>query len=377
MIKLGIVGGNSTAKLLAQSASSFNIQPVILTPNEAAPALGITPHSVVGDYRDEKVLNQFMDLCDVMTLATQNVPFETIEKLSANGTFYPSVEVIQPLHNRLTQKRFFQKHFDVPRFRKISVGSDVLDAAQEFGFPLILKPTTHHDASKIQLIQRAHDIEPALKAFSGLGELMIEGVVNFVRELAVVIVRSRSGAIRAYPVTEIVTQHQVLSVVRVPGAIDEATAVRALEMARQAVEVIDGVGAFGVEMFEVEDNDVVFSEITPFPDKTAPYTIEGTITSQYENHIRALLDYPLGDVFQVAPATAMMTMIAEQSGEANPHALRDAFSTEGVHFHLYGYDEIQANRIHGHATVLGYNVDGAEKVARLALSRVKLGITDE
>jgi len=148
--------------------------------------------------------------------------------------------------------------------------------------------------------------------------------------------------------------------------------VRAVEMARAAVEAIEGVGAFGVEMFEVADNDVLFNEIAPRPHNSGHYTIEGTITSQFENHVRAVLGLPLGDVFQVAPAVAMVNIIGERNGTPNPHALREALATGGAHIHLYGKTAVRPGRKMGHITVLGYNTDGAEKVARLALSRVQL-----
>ena len=125
-------------------------------------------------------------------------------------------------------------------------------------------------------------------------------------------------------------------------------------------------------MFEVADGQVLFNEIAPRPHNSGHYTIEGTITSQFENHVRAILGYPLGDVAQIAPATAMINILGERKGTPNPDPLKEMLAVGGTHVHLYGKDEVRPGRKMGHITVLGYNTDGAEKVARLALSKLNL-----
>jgi 5-(carboxyamino)imidazole ribonucleotide synthase len=143
-------------------------------------------------------------------------------------------------------------------------------------------------------------------------------------------------------------------------------------MAVKAVEAIDGVGTFGVELFELPDNQVIYNEIAPRPHNSGHYTIEGTITSQFENHVRAVLGYPLGDIAQIAPATVMINILGERNGTPNPDALKEMLQVGGTHVHLYGKSEVRVGRKMGHITVLGYNTDGAEKVARLALSKLIL-----
>lgn len=374
MVTLGILGGGQLAKMTAQAAAQIDIDTHIFARQPDEPALRITAYSTVGDWSDEDLLARFAEQCDFVTLESEFVDVPVLEKLEAHGVpVFASSATLSQVQDKLTQKRRMQQAgIIVPRFRPISVGSDVLEAAAEFGFPLMLKARRDsYDGYGNALIQRAHDIETALRRFEGRA-LMAEEVVNFVRELAVIVIRGRDGDLRTYPVVETVQRDHKLHIVRCPAAIDEATAVRAVEMARAAVEAIDGVGAFGVEMFEVADNDVVFNEIAPRPHNSGHYTIEGTITSQFENHVRAVLGLPLGDVFQVAPAVAMVNIIGERSGTANAHALREALATGGAHIHLYGKTTVRPGRKMGHITVLGYNTDGAEKVARLALSRIQL-----
>jgi 5-(carboxyamino)imidazole ribonucleotide synthase len=221
------------------------------------------------------------------------------------------------------------------------------------------------------VVQRAHDIAPALEKLAGR-DLMVEANVPFIRELAVIVARTPTGDILTYPVVETIQRNGICHIVRCPAPVDEATALSALAMAKAAVESVQGVGVFGVEMFEVAGNAVIYNEIAPRPHNTGHYTIEGVITSQFENHVRAVMGYPLGDVDQIAPATAMINILGERNGAPNPDALKEALATGGAHIHLYGKREVRIGRKMGHITVLGYSVDGAEKVARLALSRLKL-----
>ncbi|MEO1644377.1 MAG: ATP-grasp domain-containing protein, partial [Chloroflexota bacterium] len=190
-------------------------------------------------------------------------------------------------------------------------------------------------------------------------------------ELAVIVARGADGSIRAYPVVETVQKNNVCHTVLCPANTEESVAKLATDMAVQAVEAIDGVGVFGVEMFEIANNQVLFNEIAPRPHNSGHYTIEGTITSQFENHVRAILGLPLGDVAQIAPATAMINILGERQGEPNTD-IRDMLTVGGTHVHLYGKTEVRPGRKMGHITVLGYNADGAEKVARLALSKFQI-----
>lgn len=374
MTKLGIFGGGQLAKMTAQAASVLNIETLIFANKPNEPALKVTPHHLIGAWDDEDLLKQFAESVDVVTLESEFVPVEILKKVESYGTpVYASSETVEQVRDKLIQKRRMQQAgIDVPRFKKVMVGSDILEASTEFGFPLMLKTRTPgYDGYSNQVLHRAHDIEPALQKFEGR-DLMVEEVVNFVRELAVIVARSTDGSIRAYPVVETIQKNNVCHIVRCPAAVEEDVARLANDMALQAVEAIDGVGVFGVEMFEVGNGQVLFNEIAPRPHNSGHYTIEGTITSQFENHMRAILGLPLGDVAQIAPATAMINILGEREGDPNPDALTEVLQVGGTHVHLYGKDRVGPGRKMGHITVLGYNTDGAEKVARLALSKLNL-----
>jgi len=374
MPKLGIFGGGQLAKMTAQAASVLDIETVIFATKENEPALKIAPQHLIGNWDNEDLLRQFAEMCDVVTLESEFVPVEILRKVEAFGTpVYASADTIEQVRDKLVQKRRMQQAgIDVPRFRPVLVGSDILEASAEFGFPLILKARTlGYDGYGNVLIKRAHDIEPALQKLTGR-ELMVEEMIPFVRELAVIVTRGLDGDYRTYPVVETIQQNHVCHVVRCPAAIDESTAHLATEMAVKAVQAIDGIGTFGVELFEMPDNQVIYNEIAPRPHNSGHYTIEGIITSQFENHIRAVLGWPLGDVAQIAPATVMINILGDRTATPRPDALKEMLAIGGTHVHLYGKSEIRPGRKMGHITVLGYSTDGAEKVARLALSKLLL-----
>jgi 5-(carboxyamino)imidazole ribonucleotide synthase len=374
MPTIGIFGGGQLAKMTTQAASVMDVETVIFANKADEPALKIAPKHLIGNWDDANLLKQFAAMCDVITLESEFVPVDILQRVEALGTpVYATSHTIEQVRDKLVQKRRMQQAgIAVPRFRPLMLASDILEAAAEFGFPLILKARTlGYDGYGNATIRRAQDIEPALKKLEGR-ELMAEEMVNFVRELAVIVTRGQDGDVRAYPVVETIQKNHICHIVRCPAAIEEATAAVATEIAVKAVEAIHGVGTFGVELFELPNNQVIYNEIAPRPHNSGHYTIEGIITSQFENHVRAVLGYPLGDVAQIAPAIVMINILGERQGKPNPDALKDMLQVGGTHVHLYGKDEIRPGRKMGHITVLGYSADGAEKVARLALSKLKL-----
>jgi 5-(carboxyamino)imidazole ribonucleotide synthase len=374
MAKLGILGGGQLAKMTAQAASVLNIDTVIFAPEADTPAAQVTPYYLVGQWHDANLLRQFASQCTVVTLESEFVDVAILQQIEEFGTpVYAAPATIAQVQDKLTQKRTMQAAgIPVPRFRNVQTAATVLEAAEEFGFPLILKARRNgYDGYGNVTLRRSADIPEALERLIGR-ELMVEEFVPFVRELAIMVARSRNGKMQFYPVVETIQQNHICHLVRCPASIDESTAYRVTEIAKLAVEAIQGVGVFGIELFELANGEVLYNELAPRPHNSGHYTIEGTITSQFENHVRAVMGWPLGDVAQIAPATTMVNILGDRSGTINPDALRDALSVEGAHIHLYGKREVRPGRKMGHITALGYTTDGAEGVARLALSKVKL-----
>lgn len=373
MPRLGILGGGEAAKMIAQAAGKLAIEAVIFSPDADSPARQVTPHYLVGDYREEALLRQFAEMCDIVTLENDFADVEMLRQMESFGTLvYPKPETIATTQNKLTQKRTLQAaNIDVPRFLPVQIATDVMQAVETFGFPLMLKSRRNStDGTGNAMIHRSADIPTALEKLAGR-ELMAEAYVSFVRELVVIGVRGQNGDMRLYPVLEMHQQNNICHIVLCPAGIEETTAVKALEMAQKAIETINGIGVFGIEMFELENGDVTLNEIACYPHNAGYLTIEGTITSQFENHVRAVMDLPLGDVDQIAPATAMINILGDRSGTPSATAIKEALAIGGAHIHLYGKHDVRPGRKMGHITVLGYTADGAEKVGRLALSKIR------
>lgn len=364
---IGILGTNYVARMIGQAASQFAIPVRYLAQRAEVPNSAI--HLSFGDWSDAAQVKELMAASEFITTASDLVDAALLRQIeSLGGSCAPSSNTIDILQDRLLQKRTMQQAaIGVGRFRKVSLPTDVLEAAQEFGFPLLVR-SRHVNAHRTQeLIRRAAEIQAIVQRLAG-HELLVEAPVNAAREISVTVIRGWDGDVRTYPVVEIVRSNHRIQFVRCPAPIDEALAHRATEAAVKAVQAVEGVGAFSIELFEVADNEVVFSDITPGPQSTGFYTLEGCITSHSENHVRAVMGIPLGDTFQIAPATSTVMI----SGEASvaSERLKDALATGGAHIHLYGDAEMMPGNQIGHITVLGYDADGAEKVGRLALSRL-------
>lgn len=368
MLEIGILGSNYASRMIGQAASQFAIPVKYLV--QGAEVRNHTVGLPFGDWIDVVQMQEPAAASAVITHTGNFADVARLRQIEALGVFCAaSSKTVELIQDRLLQKRTMQQAgVETARFRKISLPTDVLDAAQEFGFPLLLQPQQANPYRAAHaLIRRAAEIPSALQRFAG-HEMLVEASVNAVREISVTVIRGSDGEIRTYPVVEIVRSSGRIQFVRCPAPIDEALAHRATEAAVKAVQAVEGVGAFSIELFEIADNEVIFSEIAPGPQSTGFYTLEGCITSHFENHVRAVMGVPLGDTFQIAPATA--TVMISGDTPITGGRLKDALATGGAHIHLYGSAEQDSEHQLGHITVLGYDTDGAEKVGRLALSRL-------
>jgi len=186
------------------------------------------------------------------------------------------------------------------------------------------------------------------------------------------VLRGHDGDVRAYPVVETVQQNHICHVVRAPATIPESVREHAARLAVQAVESLEGVGVFGVELFLLADDRVLLNETAPRPHNSGHYTIQGCVTSQFENHLRAVLGLPLGSTELVAPAAVMVNVLGRRDGASTLENLRAALEVTGAHMHLYGKREVRRGRKMGHITALGQTVAQAESIARQAADALDL-----
>lgn len=375
MTRLGILGGGQLAQMMTQTAISLGVETAIFERHADSPAARLTHYQIVGQWDDPVKLDAFAEYCDVITLENEFVDTAVLRQLENKGIpVYPTSGTLAAVQDKLIQKqRMAAAGIPVPAFREIHTPDDITEAAAAYGYPLLLKARRDGYDGYGNVTLHSHDDIPA--AWKQLGAdtgraLLAEEFVPFVRELAVMVLRGRNGETRPYPVVETVQQNHICHVVRTPAPIRPATERQALEIAQAAVSAIEGVGVFGVEMFEMGDGSVLYNEIAPRPHNSGHYTIEACLTSQFENHIRAVLGWPLGSTQRVAPAAVMVNVLGGRDGHANPDAARQALAVPGAHVHIYGKRDVRPGRKMGHVTVIGDSIDKAETIARQAADQV-------
>jgi 5-(carboxyamino)imidazole ribonucleotide synthase len=377
MTRLGILGGGQLAQMLTQAAISLGIETAIFERQPDSPAARLTHHQIAGQWDDEAALVQFANLCDVITLENEFVDAHVLHRLESWGLpIYPTAATLESIQDKLLQKECIQSAgLPVPPFRAADSPDDVQAVTGDFGYPLLLKARRDgYDGYGNATIRGVHDIASAwekLGANKGR-KLLVENFVPFVRELAVMVVRGRDGETCVYPVVETVQQNHICHIVRAPAPIRGETASQAAELGRKAVKAVGGVGVFGVELFELADGRVIYNEIAPRPHNSGHYTIEGCVTSQFENHIRAVMGWPLGSTELVAPAAVMVNILGKRSGAANADGIRAALNVRRAHLHIYAKRDVRTGRKMGHVTALGSTVAEAEAVAQLAANQVDL-----
>jgi 5-(carboxyamino)imidazole ribonucleotide synthase len=362
MTTVGILGGGQLARMLALSGAPLGLRFRILDTVADACAGQFAP-LIVGDYRDEAALAEFASQVDVATFDFENVPAESAQWLSARIPVFPNPRALGIAQDRLAEKTLFRElGIPVPDFADVADRSALDAAVAAIGTPCILKTRRLGYDGKGQFrIKSPADVDAAWDA---LGEqasrvgLILEAFVPFERELSVVAVRSRDGEFRAWPLTENWHVDGVLSASLAPARVDAGMAGRAFAHARALAEALDYVGVFALELF-CRDGVLLANELAPRVHNSGHWTIEGSETSQFQNHLRAVLGLPLGDTRMVGHA-CMLNWIGTM-----PDA-KGVLREPGGHWHDYGKDS-RAGRKVGHATLR------AETSAELATALVRVG----
>jgi 5-(carboxyamino)imidazole ribonucleotide synthase len=376
MTRIGIFGGGQLAQMLTQAAIGLGLETVIFERTPDSPAGRLTQREIVGAWEDPALAAQFAAQCDLITLENEFVDAGMLAALEAQGKIVaPTAAAVGLVQDKLVQKqRLAAAGLAVAPFQAVATPDDVVQAACAFGWPVLLKARRNgYDGYGNATLHSAADVPAAWERLSrGGGLLMVEAFVPFERELAVMIVRSRAGAAARYPVVETVQEQHICRIVRAPARIGPAQAAAASDLAAAAVAAVDGTGIFGVELFALADGRVLVNELAPRPHNSGHYTIEGCVTSQFENHLRAVLGWPLGQTDLRTPAAVMVNILGRRNGPAPADALQAALAVPGAHIHLYGKREVRIGRKMGHVTALGATLAEAEAVALRAAELVDL-----
>lgn len=376
MIRLGILGGGQLAQMLTQSAISLGIATTIFERSADSPAGRLTQREVVGDWADGAAQSQFVAHSDVATLENEFVDAAILARLAATGLpLFPSATTLALIQDKLHQKQALTRAaLPVPPFVGVETPAAIEAFAALHGWPLILKARRDgYDGYGNATLRSAADILPAWERLARGGRaLLVEAFVPFVRELAVMVTRGRDGTFATYPVVETVQHNHICHLVRAPAPLPVAVAHQATQLAQQAIAAVDGVGIFGVELFHCADGHVLINELAPRPHNSGHYTIEACVTSQFENHIRAVLGWPLGATAMRAPAAVMINLLGQRTGATSDDGIAAALAVPGAHLHIYGKRDVRLGRKMGHVTALGETLDAAAALAQAAAERVTL-----
>ncbi len=364
MTTVGILGGGQLARMLALSGAPLGLRFLVMDTAADACAGQFAP-MVVGDYRDERALAEFASRVDVATFDFENVPAESAQWLAARVPVFPNPRALGTVQDRLAEKTLFRElGIPVPEFAAVASREELDAAIARIGTPCILKTRRLGYDGKGQFRIRperagagADDAWAALGAQAATVGLILEAFVPFERELSVIAARGRDGELRTWPLTENWHVDGILSASLAPASADAALQATAREYARRLAESLDYVGVFALELF-LRDGELLANELAPRVHNSGHWTIEGSETSQFQNHLRAVLGLPLGDTRMVGTA-CMLNWI----GDLPPAA--PVLAEAGGHWHDYG-KSARAGRKVGHATL---RADDAASLAE-GLARV-------
>ncbi|WP_238015580.1 5-(carboxyamino)imidazole ribonucleotide synthase [Dactylosporangium sp. AC04546] len=357
---VGMVGGGQLARMTHQAAIALgqSLRVLAVAPDDGA-AL-VAPDVVIGRHDDVDAVREFAKGCDVVTFDHEHVPGEVIRTLAAEGfTLLPGADALRYAQN----KREMREHLGalglpVPRWTADDLGA----FGDEVGWPIIVKTASGgYDGRGVFVARSVADVPPGV-------EVIGEELVPIARELAAVVARSPLGQVAAYPVVETVQQDGICVEVLAPApGLDDDSAIEAQRLAIDIATRLGVVGVLAVELFETTDGRILINELAMRPHNSAHWTIEGARTSQFEQHLRAVLDYPMGDTGLTAPAVVMVNVLGgEPGGMSIDERLHHLFAEEpSAKVHLYG-KQVRPGRKIGHVTVLGDDMEDCRRRARRA-----------
>lgn len=360
--KIGIIGGGQLGKMMAQKAKKLGFTVVILDPSLKSPAGQVADRQIIGSFSDAAKLRELVEQCEVTTYDLEYVDTRVLKELAEEGhRICPSPTLLELVQDKLVQKEILsQSGIPTPEFRRVDQPSTVF--FEQFGFPLVQKARRGgYDGKGVVVLHNKGDLPKALPGVS-----LIERFIEVDKELAVIVARGKDGAVQCYPVVEMVfdARANILDLVLAPARIPDRVASEAQTLAIQTVEVLNGVGVFGVEMFLSKTGKLFINEVAPRPHNSGHYTIEACVTCQFEQHLRAITGLPLGATDLMRPA-AMINLLGEQDMAGWPvvEGLCEAMSIPGVSIHIYGKGETRPFRKMGHVTVLDEDLERARKKA--------------
>lgn len=357
---IGILGGGQLARMSAIQAIRLGFDVAILEKEKNSPAGVLTKKEFIGWVDQKKIFDEFIEASDIITLENEFIDYKYLEYIESKGKkVIPDSKTISLIQDKFIQKTTFQNsQIPVPKFLNVTETTTYEFIKSALGSKFVLKSKKMgYDGYGNATVKNKNEFKEALQRLSERHtEIYAEKFVPFVKELAIMVVRTKKE-IKTYPVVETIQKNHICHTVIAPARVNEKIIFSVNEIAAKAVRSINGYGIFGIEFFLLEDDSVLVNEIAPRPHNTGHYTIEACTISQFENHIRAVLDLPLGNTELVQPYAVMINLLGKRNGVGVVQNYSEALNNKNVHLHIYGKAESRIGRKMGHITIIGSDLN--------------------
>lgn len=369
--RIGILGGGQLGRMLVKAGMDYGFDFKSMDPSAEAPIRKYVHDFTQGKLTDYQSVMDWGKDCNLITIEIENVNTEALKELEKQGvTVYPQPHIIELIKDKSEQKQFYQNH-NIPTapFDLVANKQEVM--ALEHTLPFVNKLAREgYDGRGVQVIRMEQDLD---KAFDAPG--IVEELIPFEKEISVLVARNPEGQTQTYPVVEMVfhPEHNLVEYLFAPAEISSETESKAKKVAVEVIEKLEMVGLLAVEMFVTKGGEVLVNEVAPRPHNSGHQTIEANITSQYEQHLRAILGLPLGNTEALTPS-AMVNLLGEAGfeGPAQYKGLEKVMAEKGIHVHLYGKAETRPFRKMGHVTITDPNTGELKRKANFVKDTLKV-----
>lgn len=367
---IGVLGGGQLGRMLIQAGINLDLNFHVLDPDAQAPCAGIARFTQ-GKLTDYETVMAFGKTCDIITIEIENVNTKALIDLEKAGKkVFPQPAVIELIQDKRVQKKFFADN-QIPTAPFVLVNNKEEVAMQEDFLPAVNKLGKEgYDGRGVQVIKTKADLN---KAFDAPG--LLEKWIPFEKEIAVIVSRNALGELAVYPAVEMVfhPEANLVEYLFSPAQIESKIAQQAEAIARKVITSLNMIGLLAVEMFVTKEGEVLVNEVAPRPHNSGHQTIEANVTSQYEQHLRAILNLPAGSTALLAPS-AMVNLLGEEgfTGSARYEGLEEVLKAEGVYVHLYGKKTTKPFRKMGHVTIVDQDLNSLKKKANFVKQTLKV-----
>ncbi|WP_415283591.1 5-(carboxyamino)imidazole ribonucleotide synthase [Candidatus Nitrososphaera sp. FF02] len=372
---VGIIGGGQLGKMIAHEARRMSFRVIVLDPTDGCPAARVADEQIVADFKDEAAIMRLAEKSDVLTYEIELANSTALKQLEEkNYPVRPAPETLRIIQNKHRQKSFLKTNgIAVPDFELVKSEEHLHEMCKKFGLPAVLKATEDsYDGRGNYVIKTKADVPTAYGHFAGR-EMMLEKFVPFTKEVSIMVARNPSGQIESFPVVENVHRNSILDTTVAPAKLGTKVEQRAKKMAEKAMKVLHGAGIFGIEMFVTKKGEVLINEIAPRVHNSGHYTNEACSVSQFEQHLRAVLDLPLARPELLSPA-AMINILGPEGFEGvyAVTGIDAMMEVPGAQLYIYGKKVSKPRRKLGHITATGRTAKEALARAKKARAAIRL-----